>query len=176
MADDISVGTAVAIVVVGGVSIPLVIAIHAYSTVMAKAWRRLRVWTLGGVTTLEQTLNYNCALCQYSLDAREEVRTLSCNHVFHFRAGEKCVKNIDYWLRENSMICPLCRKTPHPVLPWKAPPPPSPAPTPAPAPAPSPSPLPAPAPLSSPSPSPSAEPPLPLSSPVLEEPLLPPLQ
>jgi hypothetical protein len=81
-----------------------------------------RVRGLGGVTNLEQALAYDCALCCHSLNQGEEVRTLSCDHVFHFRKSAKCRNNIDDWLRENSMRCPACCKTAYLVLPRKAPP------------------------------------------------------
>ncbi|CAL5031315.1 unnamed protein product [Urochloa decumbens] len=97
---------------------------------LSRPWWWLRVGSLGGVTTLEQALEYDCALCRRGLDAREEVRTLSCGHAFHFRKGAKCDNTIDDWLRENRMRCPVCCKIARPVLPWKAPPasaPPAPA-------------------------------------------------
>lgn len=131
--DDLSLGKAFAVLL--GVSSPVIIYYGAYRTgLLAKGWRRLRVMTLGGVTTLQRKLSYNCAICQDSMDAMEEVRTLSCNHVFHCRETDKCRDDIDKWLRtQPTMFCPVCRKTPRAVLPWKAPPPASPAPTPAPA-------------------------------------------
>nr|CAB3487523.1 unnamed protein product [Digitaria exilis] len=90
---------------------------------LSRGWWRLRVVGLGGVTTLDQALGYDCALCRLSLDQREEVRTLSCDHVFHFRKGAKCSGNtVDDWLRENRMRCPVCCRIAYPVLPWKAPP------------------------------------------------------
>jgi len=95
----------------------------------------VRVWALGGVTTLGQALAYDCAMCGHSLEQREEVRTLSCGHVFHLRKGPKCGSNIDDWLRENRMRCPACCKPVHPVLPWKAPPTSEPPPAPVPLPA-----------------------------------------
>ncbi|KAJ1271274.1 hypothetical protein BS78_06G116700 [Paspalum vaginatum] len=91
----------------------------------ARAWRWLRVLSLGGATTLERDLNYVCRLCSHSMDAGEKVRTLSCDHVFH-RGGiiSKCENDIDDWLRTTPrMVCPSCLQTPHSVLPWKAPPP-----------------------------------------------------
>ncbi|RCV34269.1 hypothetical protein SEVIR_7G155500v4 [Setaria viridis] len=138
MADDdaASLGQAVAVVAVGSFSMLLVVgagfwAMEAYGTGrLARCWRWLRVMALGGVTTLERKLSYNCAMCQYSLDAREVVRTLSCNHVFHCRETDKCRNVIDRWLVQESMICPICRNSPLPVLPWKARPPLSPAPAP----------------------------------------------
>lgn len=129
-ADDISVGQAIAIVAMGGVSMLLVLgasfwAVEAcYNGRLARGWRWLRVRALGGVTTLRRPLSYSCAMCQYSLDAHEEVRTLSCNHVFHCRGSDRCSRNgIDRWLVQESLVCPICRKTPFPVLPWKARPP-----------------------------------------------------
>jgi hypothetical protein len=54
----------------------------------------------GGVTTLERTLSDLCALCRDTLEAGDEVRTLSCNHVFHCSGNsEKCEIHIDKWLR-----------------------------------------------------------------------------
>ncbi|OEL33756.1 hypothetical protein BAE44_0005225 [Dichanthelium oligosanthes] len=157
MADDVSLWQAVTVVAAGSVSMLLVVgasfcAIEAYRTGrVARCWRRLRVMALGGVTTLERPLSYNCAMCQYSLDAHEVVRTLSCNHVFHCRESDKCRKVVDRWLVQESMICPICRKIPLPVFPWKARPPPlSPA-------------------LA---PSASAEPPMPVASPGSKEPSL----
>jgi len=88
----------------------------------SRAWWRLRVGALGGVTTLKRALAYDCALCRRSLDQREEVRTLSCGHAFHCRKSAKCGNTIDDWLRENRMRCPVCCKIAYPVLPWKAPP------------------------------------------------------
>ncbi|CAD6272600.1 unnamed protein product [Miscanthus lutarioriparius] len=41
----------------------------------SRGWRRMRVWALGGVTTLGQALAYDRALCGHSLDQREEVRS-----------------------------------------------------------------------------------------------------
>ncbi|PVH35498.1 hypothetical protein PAHAL_7G200000 [Panicum hallii] len=149
--DDVNLGQAVAVVAVGSVSMLVVVgvsfwAMEAYvSGRLARGWRWLRVRALGGVTTLRRELSYNCAMCQYSLAAHEEVRTLSCNHVFHCRESDKCRNVIDRWLVQESMICPICRRIPLPVLPWKARPPLSPA------------------------PSGSAEPPMPVSSSGLEE-------
>jgi len=166
--DDVNLGQAVAVVAVGSVSMLVGVgvgvgvsfwAMEAYgSGRLARGWRWLRVRALGGVTTLQRELSYNCAMCQYSLAAHEEVRTLSCNHVFHCRESDKCRNVIDRWLVQESMFCPICRRIPLPVLPWKARPPLSPAPA----------------------PSGSAEPPMPVScssgseelSPGLEGPLL----
>ncbi|RCV25696.1 hypothetical protein SETIT_5G185700v2 [Setaria italica] len=97
---------------------------------LSRGWWWLRVGSLGGVSTLEQALDYDCALCRRGLDQREEVRTLSCDHVFHLRKSAKCENTIDGWLRENRMRCPVCCKIAYPVLPWKPPPasaPPAPA-------------------------------------------------
>ncbi|CAN6235455.1 unnamed protein product [Urochloa humidicola] len=137
--DDASLVQAVAVVAVGSVSMLLMVgatfwAMEAYgSGRLARCWRRLRLMALGGVTTLERKLSYNCAMCQYSLDAREVVRTLSCSHVFHCRDSDKCRNGggVDRWLVQESMACPICRKTPCPVLPWKARPPPLVSPAPA---------------------------------------------
>ncbi|KAK8449064.1 hypothetical protein SEVIR_7G155150v4 [Setaria viridis] len=121
--DDLSLGKAFAVLL--GVSSPVIIfaGYQAYRTGrLARGWRRLRVWALGGATTLEEALGYTCALCGGSLDAREEVRTLSCDHVFHRCGSEKCKNAIDDWLRENRVACPACRKVALPVSPWKAPP------------------------------------------------------
>ncbi|KAJ1283844.1 hypothetical protein BS78_03G158300 [Paspalum vaginatum] len=161
---DLSLGKAVALLL--GVSSPVIVAAgyQAYRTGrLERGWRRLRIWALGGVTTLERALGYNCALCGGSFDAGEEVRTLSCDHVFHRCESDKCKDVIDGRLRENHMACPVCRKVALPVLPWKAPP----------ASAPSSSDLEDPlvrrAPSSSPSSSGSLDPPLPLSTMVVEE-------
>ncbi|KAJ1291720.1 hypothetical protein BS78_02G337600 [Paspalum vaginatum] len=90
----------------------------------ARGRRWLRVLSLGGATTLKRDLNDSCTLCRYGMVAGEKVRTLSCNHVFHRGGISKCENGIDKWLRTvPRMICPNCRKTPHAVLPWKAPPP-----------------------------------------------------
>ena len=129
MADDsgsvrMAIGTAV-----GGASIALLAGASCWLGMKAyrdgrfsRGWRRVRVWALGGVTTLGQALAYDCAMCGHSLEQREEVRTLSCGHVFHLRKGPKCGSNIDEGLRENRTRCPACYKTVHPVLLWKAPP------------------------------------------------------
>jgi hypothetical protein len=94
MADDsgsvrMAIGTAV-----GGASIALLTGASCWLGMKAyrdgrfsRGWPRVRVWALGGVTTLGQTLAYDCAMCGHSLDQREEVRTLSCGHVFHLRKG-----------------------------------------------------------------------------------------
>ncbi|PUZ47752.1 hypothetical protein GQ55_7G191300 [Panicum hallii var. hallii] len=121
--DDLSLGRAFAVLL--GVSSPVIIVVgyRAYRTGrLARGWRRLRVWALGGVTTLEEALGYSCAMCSGSFDAREEVRTLSCDHVFHRCKSDKCKHVIDDWLRENRVACPVCCKVALPVLPWKAPP------------------------------------------------------
>uniref|UniRef100_K3YC81 RING-type domain-containing protein n=1 Tax=Setaria italica TaxID=4555 RepID=K3YC81_SETIT len=146
-----------------GISVPGVIAgsmcAYAYRSSLKRAWRWLRIRTLDGVTTLERKLSYNCTICMDSMDALEVVRTLSCNHVFHCGENDKCKDHIDKWLRdEPTMSCPVCRKTPRLVLPWKAPPPASPLPAPAPA------------------PSDLEDTASPESSPVSEEPLLQPSQ
>ncbi|CAN6268342.1 unnamed protein product [Urochloa humidicola] len=137
--DDASLAQAIAVVAVGSISMVLMVGVtfwatEAYGTGrLGRSWRWFRLMALGGVTTLERKLSYNCAMCQYSLDAREVVRTLSCNHVFHCRDdSDKCRSGgVDRWLVQESMACPICRKVPCPVLPWKARPPPllSPAPT-----------------------------------------------
>jgi hypothetical protein len=101
-------------------------------------------------------------MCQYSLDAHEEVRTLSYNHVFRCRESDRYRDSIDRWLVQESMICPICRKTPFPVLPWKARLPPS---------SPAPSGLVEPPPMPVSSSSRFVEPPLTLLAPELEEPL-----
>ncbi|KAF0891730.1 hypothetical protein E2562_010938 [Oryza meyeriana var. granulata] len=77
----------------------------------------LRVWMLGGVTTLDQALGDDFSMCQYGMEAGDVVRTLSCGHVFH----EACISSIDKWLREKDLACPACRKTARSVrvLPWK---------------------------------------------------------
>ncbi|KAL6903603.1 hypothetical protein ACP4OV_004416 [Aristida adscensionis] len=172
MADDnVSLGKAIAVVAAGAVSMSLAVgasfwAMEAYSSGrLGRGWRWLRGAALGGVTTLERALSYSCAMCQYSLDAGEEVRVLSCGHVFHCRESDKCRDGIDGWLRRERMVCPICRRTPLPVFPWRARPPLKLAPSPAPSPPAEPS-------LCMPSPG-SEEPPSPPPSPVLEEPLLP---
>ena len=72
-----------------------------------------------------------CTLCQDSMEAGEKVRTLSCDHAFHCGGSARCERDIDQWLlTAEVMACPLCRKSPYPVLPWKQPPPSSPAPSP----------------------------------------------
>uniref|UniRef100_K3XS83 RING-type domain-containing protein n=1 Tax=Setaria italica TaxID=4555 RepID=K3XS83_SETIT len=155
-----------------GISVPGVIAgsmrAYAYHSSLKRAWRRLRVRTLGSVTTLER-----------NMDALEVVRTLSCNHVFHCGESDKCKDHIDKWLcNEPTMSCLVCHKTPHLVLSWKAPPPALPVPATAPA-------LPASADQEQPESSSGMEdtappdledPPPPQSSPVSEEPLLQPWQ
>jgi hypothetical protein len=176
-----------------GISVPGVLVgsmcAFAYRRSLKRAWRRawrwFRVRTLGGVTTLERKLSYNCAICMDSMDVLEVVRTLSCDHVFHCGKSDKCKDNIDKWLRDKpTMSCPVCRKTTRLVLPWKAPPASAPAPALAPVPpvAPVQAPAPAPVPASSANqeqpesslgledtaPSDLEDPPLPRSSPVLE--------
>ncbi|KAJ1271643.1 hypothetical protein BS78_06G142300 [Paspalum vaginatum] len=169
MASELSLGKAVALLL--GVSSPVIIVAgyQAYRTGrLERGWRRLRVWALGGVTTLERALGYNCALCGGSFDAGEEVRTLSCDHVFHHRKSDNCKNVIDDWLRENHMVCPVCSKVALPVSPWKAPP------TSAPLASDLEDPLVWQAPSPSPSSSGSQEPPLPLSTMAFEdEPPLP---
>ena len=128
--DNASAGMIIGVTVAGGVSSAVFVcatswwAIKAcYEGRLSRGWRRLRVHRLGGVTNLEQALPYDCALCGHSLDHGEEVRTLSCGHVFHLRkSAAKCRNSIDDWLRENRMRCPVCCKIAYPVLPWKAPP------------------------------------------------------
>ena len=99
-----------------------------------KAWwhsRPVLLFRLGGVTTQRRKLNYTCSLCQDSMEAGEKVRTLSCDHAFHCGGSARCERDIDQWLlTAEVMACPLCRKSPYPVLPWKQPPPSSPAPSP----------------------------------------------
>ncbi|XP_072151434.1 uncharacterized protein, partial [Setaria viridis] len=105
-----------------GISVPGVIAgsvcAYSYLSSLKRGCRRLRVRTLGGVTTQD-----NCAICQDSMDALEVVLTLSCNHVFH--CGET----------DSARTTPTSgfavRTDPSPRAP-KAPPPASPAPHPRP--------------------------------------------
>jgi hypothetical protein len=97
---------------------------RAYRTGQLRgAWLRLRIKTLGGVTTLDKKLRYKCAICQYSLSAHEKVRKLSCGHVFHSGKTEKCEETVEKWLYEKNLTCPFCRKTAIPVCPWNARPP-----------------------------------------------------
>ncbi|CAD6260450.1 unnamed protein product [Miscanthus lutarioriparius] len=102
-------------------------------TLEVKIWwqsPRMRLFRLGGVTTLRRKLNYTCTLCQDSMEAGEKVRTLSCDHAFHCGGSVKCQNGIDQWLRTGPRTsCPICRQDPHPVLPWKRPPPSSPPPS-----------------------------------------------
>ncbi|KAG8082444.1 hypothetical protein GUJ93_ZPchr0014g47278 [Zizania palustris] len=74
----------------------------------ARAWWKLRVWTLGGVTTLDRTLADNCVICQERMEAGSKVRTLCCGHVFHKPCDNGM--DIDMWLRENKLSCPVCRE------------------------------------------------------------------
>ncbi|KAG8082448.1 hypothetical protein GUJ93_ZPchr0014g46738 [Zizania palustris] len=74
----------------------------------ARAWWKLRVWTLGGVTTLDRTLADNCVICQERMEAGNKVRTLCCGHVFHKPCDNGM--DIDMWLRENNLSCPVCRE------------------------------------------------------------------
>jgi hypothetical protein len=127
--DNVSAGMVIGVTVAGGVSAAVFVCATSCWAIKAclegkfsRGWRRLRVLGLGGVTTLEQAPAYDCALCHHSLDQGEEVRTLSCDHVFHFRKSARCRNNIDDWLRENRMRCPACCKTAYLVLPRKAPP------------------------------------------------------
>ena len=106
------------------------VAVCVVAIVMWCPWRRIRLSTLGGVTTLTRMLNYPCTMCQESMEAGEKVRTLSCDHAFHCGGSAKCERGIDQWLLTQAMACPLCRKIPLPVLPGKQPPPSSPAPSP----------------------------------------------
>ena len=106
------------------------VAVCVVAIVMWCPWRRIRLSTLGGVTTLTRRLNYPCTVCQESMEAGEKVRTLSCDHAFHCGGSAKCERGIDQWLLTQAMACPLCRKIPLPVLPGKQPPPSSPAPSP----------------------------------------------
>uniref|UniRef100_A0A0E0KS41 RING-type domain-containing protein n=1 Tax=Oryza punctata TaxID=4537 RepID=A0A0E0KS41_ORYPU len=48
-----------------------------------RMWYRRRIWTLGGVTTLDQPLRPPCKLCEQKMMAGSVVRKLSCDHVFH---------------------------------------------------------------------------------------------
>ncbi|KAG8082450.1 hypothetical protein GUJ93_ZPchr0014g47206 [Zizania palustris] len=76
---------------------------------VARAWWKLRVWwTLGGVTTLDRTLGGNCVICQERMEAGSKVRTLCCGHVFHKPCDNGM--DIDMWLRENKLSCPVCRE------------------------------------------------------------------
>jgi hypothetical protein len=117
----------VGLVTVGGVSISGAgfWAWHAYRTGRLRSgWLWLRVKMLGGVTTLEQTLSYDCAICQEGLEANERVRKLSCGHVFHHRGNDdKCTETIEKWLYEGNLTCPFCRKAAVTVWPWNARPP-----------------------------------------------------
>ncbi|KAG8082447.1 hypothetical protein GUJ93_ZPchr0014g46629 [Zizania palustris] len=70
---------------------------------VASAW-----WTLGGVTTLDRTLADNCVICQERMEAGNKVRTLCCSHVFHKPCDNGM--DIDMWLRENNLSCPVCRE------------------------------------------------------------------
>jgi hypothetical protein len=88
--DDLSIGTAIAVVAVHIVIAVIAMAVWVSNALiflvdfsLARGWRWLRVSTLGGVTTLERTLSDLCVLCRDTLEAGDEVRTLSCNHVFH---------------------------------------------------------------------------------------------
>jgi hypothetical protein len=73
---DMAVWEALAVAAaVGGVSISGAAywAWRAYRTGQLRgAWLRLRIKTLGGVTTLDKKLRYKCAICQYSLSAHEK--------------------------------------------------------------------------------------------------------
>jgi hypothetical protein len=127
MADPDDYWSAVLVVLVPVV----VVAVCVIFIIMWCPWRRMRLFTLGGVTTLTRTLNYTCTMCQDSMEAGEKVRTLSCDHAFHCGGNARCERDIDQWLlTAEVMRCPLCRKSPYPVLPWKQPPPSSPAPSP----------------------------------------------
>jgi hypothetical protein len=175
--DDLSLWKAFAVLL--GVSSPMIIfaGYQACRGNLKRAWRSLRVRALGGVTTLERKLSYNCAICMDSMDVLEVVRTLSCNHVFHCGESDKCKDDIDKWLRDQpTMSCPVCRETPRLVLPWKAPPPSAPAPAPVPAPLADQEQPESPSGLEDTAPSDLEDPPVPRSSPVLEEPLLQPSQ
>jgi hypothetical protein len=118
--DDLSLGKA--FVVLLGVSSPVIIFVgyQAYRTGrLAWGCRRLRVWRSAAPRPWRRRWA-TPALCGGSLDAGEEVRTLSCNHVFHRYGSVKCQNAIDDWLRENRIACPACRKVALPVSPWKA--------------------------------------------------------
>ncbi|KAG8082446.1 hypothetical protein GUJ93_ZPchr0014g47664 [Zizania palustris] len=78
---------------------------------VARAWWKwkLLAWlTLGGATTLDRTLCGNCVICQERLEAGSKVRTLCCGHVFHKPCDNGM--DIDTWLRENNLSCPVCRE------------------------------------------------------------------
>ncbi|NP_001144142.2 hypothetical protein Zm00014a_029339 [Zea mays] len=112
-------------------TVPCLVFYFGYNSVL-QWWEspRFRILRLGGVTTLRQKLNYHCTLCQGSMEAGENVRKLSCNHVFHCDSSVKC-EGVDQRLCTTPMTpwnCPICDQVLHPVLPWKRTPPPSPPP------------------------------------------------
>jgi len=56
-------------------------------------------WTSRDVQTGEQSM---CVVCMYDIEARQTVRVLPCNHIFHSRC-------VDKWLKTNR-TCPICRR------------------------------------------------------------------
>uniref|UniRef100_I1PMG4 RING-type domain-containing protein n=1 Tax=Oryza glaberrima TaxID=4538 RepID=I1PMG4_ORYGL len=74
-----------------------------------------RIWTLGGVTTLDQALRPACAECKEKMMAGAVVRKLSCDHVFHKACIDERLRN-----REHGMRCRLCNRVAGWVLPWNA--------------------------------------------------------
>uniref|UniRef100_A0A0E0H2D5 RING-type domain-containing protein n=1 Tax=Oryza nivara TaxID=4536 RepID=A0A0E0H2D5_ORYNI len=78
-------------------------------------WYRRRIWTLGGVTTLDQALRPACAECKEKMMAGAVVRKLSCDHVFHKACIDERLRD-----REHGMRCRLCNRVAGWVLPWNA--------------------------------------------------------
>uniref|UniRef100_A0A0D9W6G1 RING-type domain-containing protein n=1 Tax=Leersia perrieri TaxID=77586 RepID=A0A0D9W6G1_9ORYZ len=89
------------VVIVGGI-----VAAHACLRGISagrETLRMLQVRKLGGVTTLERPSGRDCGMCKHPMDAGDEIRRLSCGHVFHTRW-------VDVWLRDHGLRCPSCRR------------------------------------------------------------------
>uniref|UniRef100_A0A0E0H2D8 RING-type E3 ubiquitin transferase n=1 Tax=Oryza nivara TaxID=4536 RepID=A0A0E0H2D8_ORYNI len=74
-----------------------------------------RIWTLGGVRTLDQALRPQCKLCKQKMMAGAVVRALSCDHVFHKACVDERLRN-----RKHGMRCRICNRVSRCMLPWKA--------------------------------------------------------
>lgn len=51
-----------------------------------------------------EDMDHSCMICLTQLQAKDEVRLLSCNHLFH----DTCIVP---WVLYNNGNCPLCKKT-----------------------------------------------------------------
>ena len=126
-----------AVVAVGSISMLLIVGASFWDMesilrlprrpALARGWRWLRVRALGGVTTtLRRPLSYNCAMCQHSLDAGRPGG--GAHPLLQPRVALPRERQVQERHRQVARArehdLPLCRKTPFPVLPWKARPPP----------------------------------------------------